>query len=245
MGQGDMYTMAVQLYVGLQDKRLVVAIDGWDSNNKYPRGHYVRTIGVMGNRDVETEVVLLEHDIPTRPFSADVLACLPPANWTISPADLAGRRDLRGLNVCSVDPPGSFVAPRSCVFVFFTSLFPFLPAMQAARILTMLFMRAGCRTGMSKSESTSRMCPILSRSQLPLMKRRRFGQTRHILSSGVSTCCPACSLKHFAALRVASSDSPSASLGNFVPLRSRVARPRGTRHQLSFLTVRGRQYQAL
>jgi exosome complex exonuclease DIS3/RRP44 len=52
------------------------------------------------------QVILLEHDIPARPFSADVLACLPPADWAITPANSAGRTDLRGTTICSVDPPG-------------------------------------------------------------------------------------------------------------------------------------------
>jgi hypothetical protein len=38
----------------LMDKRLVVAIDGWDTDSMYPSGHYVRTLGVIGDRDVET-----------------------------------------------------------------------------------------------------------------------------------------------------------------------------------------------
>jgi hypothetical protein len=38
----------------LMDKRLVVAIDSWDTDSMYPSGHYVRTLGVIGDRDVET-----------------------------------------------------------------------------------------------------------------------------------------------------------------------------------------------
>ena len=90
----------------LGDKRLVVAVDGWGPNDRYPRGHYVRTIGPIGDRQAETEVILLEHDIPFRPFSQDVLACLPPADWSITPDNSRGRVDLRGIPVCSVDPPG-------------------------------------------------------------------------------------------------------------------------------------------
>ncbi len=36
------------------DKRLVVAIDTWDSDSMYPSGHYVRTLGIIGDRDTET-----------------------------------------------------------------------------------------------------------------------------------------------------------------------------------------------
>ena len=40
----------------LMDKRLVVVIDGWDADSAYPSGHYVRTLGTIGDRDAETEV---------------------------------------------------------------------------------------------------------------------------------------------------------------------------------------------
>lgn len=42
--------------VNLIDKRIVVAVDSWDRNSRYPSGHYVRTIGEIGDRDTESEV---------------------------------------------------------------------------------------------------------------------------------------------------------------------------------------------
>ncbi|KAB2623627.1 exosome complex exonuclease RRP44-like [Pyrus ussuriensis x Pyrus communis] len=92
----------------LMDKRIIVAVDSWDRLSRYPSGHYVRTIGVIGDKDTETEVVLIENDINTRPFSSQVLACLPPLPWFVSSEDLANpiRQDLRQLRVFSVDPPG-------------------------------------------------------------------------------------------------------------------------------------------
>ncbi|KAG8073299.1 hypothetical protein GUJ93_ZPchr0006g45558 [Zizania palustris] len=92
----------------LLDKRIIVAVDLWDVLSRYPSGHYVRTIGDIGDKDTETEVVLIENDINTRPFSTQVLACLPPLPWTLSPEDLANRnrQDLRHVRVFSVDPPG-------------------------------------------------------------------------------------------------------------------------------------------
>lgn len=92
----------------LLDKRIVVAVDSWDCLSRYPSGHYVRTIGIIGDRDTETEVVLLENDIDARPFSSQVLACLPPLPWSVSSEDIASpvRQDLRDLRVFSVDPPG-------------------------------------------------------------------------------------------------------------------------------------------
>lgn len=65
--------------------RIIVAIDAWDAHSKHPDGHYVRTLGEVGDKAVETEVILIEHDIPSNAFSAKVLACLPPEDWAITP----------------------------------------------------------------------------------------------------------------------------------------------------------------
>ena len=92
----------------LANMRVVVVIDEWPADSPYPLGHYVRTLGPVGDRDTETEVLVLENDIDTRPFTEAVHACVPPLPWAVSPADLAeaGRADFRHLRVCSVDPPG-------------------------------------------------------------------------------------------------------------------------------------------
>eukprot|EP00879_Flechtneria_rotunda_P021039 GHRR01022163.1.p1 GENE.GHRR01022163.1~~GHRR01022163.1.p1 ORF type:complete len:742 (+),score=218.81 GHRR01022163.1:116-2341(+) len=92
----------------LMDKRMVVAIDSWDTDSLYPSGHYVRTLGVIGDQDVETDVLLIENDINTAPFSPAVHACVPPLPWAVIEADIAdpNREDLRHLPICSVDPPG-------------------------------------------------------------------------------------------------------------------------------------------
>lgn len=92
----------------LLDKRIIVAVDSWDCFSRYPSGHYVRTIGDIGDRETETEVVLIENDINNRPFSSQVLACLPPLPWSVSPQHLSDqhREDHRHLRVFSVDPPG-------------------------------------------------------------------------------------------------------------------------------------------
>ena len=90
----------------LKSKWLVVAIDEWGPHSKHPMGHYVRSLGDIGDREVETDVILLENDIPTAPFSPAVIACLPPADWSITASNSLGRVDLRHLDVCSIDPPG-------------------------------------------------------------------------------------------------------------------------------------------
>ena len=94
-------------YERLKDQRIVVSIDDWPISSRYPLGHYLKTLGPIGDREVETEVILLEHSIPSNVFSQEVLACLPPPDWRITETNSRGREDLRE-NVCvvSIDPPG-------------------------------------------------------------------------------------------------------------------------------------------
>ena len=75
---------------------------------RYPSGHFVRLLGDVGDRSTETEVLLLEHDVPFAPFSPKVLSYLPTEgeSWVVKDDDLAGREDFRGWDICSIDPPG-------------------------------------------------------------------------------------------------------------------------------------------
>lgn len=96
----------------LLGKRVVVSIDSWDQDSRYPVGHFVRSLGNLETKDAETEALLLEYDVQYRPFPKNVLACLPREghDWKV-PADLSdagwtGRKDLRDLLICSIDPVG-------------------------------------------------------------------------------------------------------------------------------------------
>ncbi|RHZ52885.1 hypothetical protein Glove_456g19 [Diversispora epigaea] len=92
----------------LMNQRTLIAIDSWPKHLKYPLGHFVRALGPAGDKSTETEVLLLEHDIPHQEFSPRVLNDLPEEgeNWKVTDERLRGRMDLRHLNVCSIDPPG-------------------------------------------------------------------------------------------------------------------------------------------
>jgi exosome complex exonuclease DIS3/RRP44 len=90
----------------LANSRIVVSIDYWPSNSKYPFGHFIRIIGKDGDKKVETEVLLHEFQVPNEDFSPAVMACLPPTDWKITPEIIAKRTDLRMLPVVSIDPPG-------------------------------------------------------------------------------------------------------------------------------------------
>ncbi|RMD43859.1 hypothetical protein DV735_g1189, partial [Chaetothyriales sp. CBS 134920] len=96
----------------LVGKRLLATIDSWERDSRYPSGHYIRTLGDLGTKEAETEALLLEYDVQYRPFPKAVLDCLPAEghDWKV-PSNLQdpgwiGRKDLRDLLVCSIDPPG-------------------------------------------------------------------------------------------------------------------------------------------
>lgn len=72
----------------LMDKRMVVVIDSWPADSMYPAGHYVRTLGTIGDKETETEVLLIENDINTSPFSPAVHACVPPLPWSVTQSDV-------------------------------------------------------------------------------------------------------------------------------------------------------------
>lgn len=90
----------------LFNQRIIVAIDQWARNSRYPNGHFVRALGPLGDKETENEVLLIEHDIPHSKFSQEVLNCLPELPWIITEQDFSERVDLRNLSICSVDPPG-------------------------------------------------------------------------------------------------------------------------------------------
>ncbi len=66
----------------------------------------MRSLGPLGDKETENEVLLIEHVVPHSKFSEEVLSFLPKMPWTITKEDYAAREDLRGLCICSVDPPG-------------------------------------------------------------------------------------------------------------------------------------------
>ena len=96
----------------LLGKRILVTIDSWDRDSRYPVGHFVRSLGDLESQGAETEALLLEYDVQYRPFPKAVLDCLPAEghDWKV-PADTndpgwQGRKDLRDFLVCSIDPVG-------------------------------------------------------------------------------------------------------------------------------------------
>lgn len=93
-------------------QRILVTIDTWERDSRYPTGHFIRSLGELETKGAETEALLLEYDVQYKPFPKSVLDCLPSEghDWKVpaSKEDKGwnGRRDLRDLLICSIDPPG-------------------------------------------------------------------------------------------------------------------------------------------
>lgn len=93
------------------DKRLLVEIDFWTLDSLYPTGHYIKTIGEVGDLNTEINCLMIERNINLSPFSAHALACLPQVpneeKWVVSEEEIKQRRDLRkSCRIFSVDPQG-------------------------------------------------------------------------------------------------------------------------------------------
>lgn len=99
-----LHTMRLEELTG---QRLAVSIDNWPVDSEMPLGHLVTVMGPIGDKDLETRILLQELGIASaKEFSTAVMACLPSGDWKISEKDLVGRRDFRSLPIASVDPPG-------------------------------------------------------------------------------------------------------------------------------------------
>lgn len=98
----------------LLSQKILVTLDRWDATSRYPEGHFVRALGQVQSKEAEIESLLLEFDVPYRPFGKAILDCLPVEGdkWVVPTKDMAnkewrGREDLRELIVCSIDPPST------------------------------------------------------------------------------------------------------------------------------------------
>ncbi|XP_029601101.1 DIS3-like exonuclease 1 isoform X5 [Salmo trutta] len=95
----------------LQDHRVIVRLDSWDSTSLYPNGHSVRVLGRAGELETEVQTILIENCIHVPPFSEAQLGEMPVSSpespWSVDPAEVITRRDLRQTHlVFSIDPRG-------------------------------------------------------------------------------------------------------------------------------------------
>ncbi|XP_059953129.1 DIS3-like exonuclease 1 isoform X5 [Mesoplodon densirostris] len=103
--------ISTQQAEALQDFRVVVRIDSWESTSMYPSGHFVRVLGRIGDLEGEIATILVENSISVVPFS-EAQMCEMPVNttenpWKVSSEEERERKDLRKSHlVFSIDPRG-------------------------------------------------------------------------------------------------------------------------------------------
>ncbi|KAM4631192.1 DIS3-like exonuclease 1 [Polymixia lowei] len=95
----------------LQDQRVVVRLDSWESTSLYPNGHSVRVLGRVGELETEVQTILIENCVHVPPFSEAQLREMPvnspESPWRADPGQVSARRDLRASHlVFSIDPRG-------------------------------------------------------------------------------------------------------------------------------------------
>ncbi|XP_018647748.1 ribonuclease II-related [Schistosoma mansoni] len=105
----------------LTRERFIVRIDTWDSYSAYPSGHFVQTLGCIGDLETETQTILIEHNLVIRNFTDAQLSELAPLSvqrpWKVDLEEVKKRRDLRSptisgnpdsedILIFSIDPPG-------------------------------------------------------------------------------------------------------------------------------------------
>ncbi|XP_053810665.1 DIS3-like exonuclease 1 isoform X2 [Vidua chalybeata] len=103
--------ISTQQAEALQEYRVVVRIDSWESTSLYPNGHFVRVLGRIGDLEGEIAAILVENSICAAPFSEIQMSEMPvssPKNpWKVSPEEAKKRLDLRDTHlIFSIDPKG-------------------------------------------------------------------------------------------------------------------------------------------
>ena len=57
----------------LRNQRIVVHLDSWETDSQYPNGHFLRSLGPIGDLETETAVILIENDLHCPSFSRALL----------------------------------------------------------------------------------------------------------------------------------------------------------------------------
>ncbi|XP_030620937.1 DIS3-like exonuclease 1 [Chanos chanos] len=103
--------ISTQQAEALQDHRVIVRLDSWESTSLYPNGHCVRVLGKAGELETEIQTILVENCISVPSFSEAQLREMPVNSseqpWQMEPSEVASRLDLRDTHlVFSIDPKG-------------------------------------------------------------------------------------------------------------------------------------------
>ena len=83
--------------------KVAVLVTDWPKRSVEPVGRIVDVLGVPGENDTEMHAILAEFQLPYR-FEPEVEQAAEKISDAITPKDLAGRRDFRGVTTFTIDP---------------------------------------------------------------------------------------------------------------------------------------------
>lgn len=83
--------------------KVAVVVTDWPDRSPEPLGKVVDVLGKPGENDTEMHAILAAYGLPYR-FEPEVEAAANAIPDTITPAEIAGRRDFRGITTFTIDP---------------------------------------------------------------------------------------------------------------------------------------------
>ncbi len=99
----DIFIPLSKLHQGQHGQKVVVRITEWPDHKKNPIGEVVRVLGTPGENETEMHAILAEYGFPSA-FPEEVEAYAEGISFTLDPAEIAKRRDLRGVTTFTIDP---------------------------------------------------------------------------------------------------------------------------------------------
>lgn len=98
----DVYVMKRDFNKAQDGQKVVVEITAWPQEHRKAEGKVIEILGNLGDVGLEILSIIKQNDLPLE-FPEEVLAVSRKVPKTIKKSELAGRRDLRGRTVVTVD----------------------------------------------------------------------------------------------------------------------------------------------
>lgn len=84
-------------------QKVVVRLTGWDEFSENPTGEVISVLGIPGMHATEMNAIMIEFGLPTQ-FPKNVEAAANEIDITITPEEVARRRDFRKITTFTIDP---------------------------------------------------------------------------------------------------------------------------------------------
>ncbi|KAG0166576.1 hypothetical protein DFQ30_007009 [Apophysomyces sp. BC1015] len=87
-----------------KDMILVASLTRWPIHSQHPFGKIIKKLGHIGEFAAETQAILADNGIKQTPYKMKDLFGLPTASWTIPEQEYEKRKDLRDVQIFTIDP---------------------------------------------------------------------------------------------------------------------------------------------